>query len=71
MKCLFSVLVPFFMLFMDSFHLFKDVTFLSWNVRGASNDKAKRHFKDLIKKYKPTFFFVLETHVQFDKVQVF
>lgn len=63
---------PFFhQLFMDSFQQFKDVTILSWNVRGASNDKAKRHIKELIKKHNPSLFFIMETHVLFDKVKLF
>lgn len=67
-----TLVPPFYLkFFMDSFQEFKDFSILSWNVRGASNDKAKRHIKELIKKHKPTMFFVLETHVLFEKVQLF
>lgn len=51
-------------------HLF-DFSILSWNVRGASNDMAKRHIKELIRKHKPKLIFLIETHVQFAKVRNF
>lgn len=59
------------MVFMDiRQHLF-DFSILSWNVRGASNDTAKRHIKELIRKHKPKLIFLIETHVQFAKVRNF
>lgn len=59
------------MCFMDRTKDFHDISFLSWNIRGASNDKAKRHLKDFIRKYKPTFIFIMETYIQFDKTKLF
>lgn len=68
----FSFLVPLFLLVcMDSAPEYRDMTILSWNVRGASNDKAKRHIKELIKKHRPTLIFILETHILFEKVKTF
>lgn len=45
--------------------------FSQWNIRGASNDTAKRHIKDLIRKHRPTIIFIMETHIPFDKVKNF
>lgn len=56
---------------MDSWKEFNDISFLSWNVRGASNDTAKRHIKELIRKHRPTIIFIMETHTLFDKVKAF
>jgi hypothetical protein len=45
-------------------NLFKDFSVLSWNVRGAVNRGGKRHCKELVRNYLPTFsFLLLETHV--------
>jgi hypothetical protein len=40
-------------------NLFKDFSVLSWNVRGAVNRGGKRHCKELVRNYFPTFFFVV------------
>lgn len=56
---------------MDSTQHILDLSLLAWNVRGASNDNAKRHIKDLIRTYHPNIFFIMETHVLFDKVKSF
>lgn len=50
---------------------FKEISILSWNIRGASSAKAKRHINDIIRKYKPTFLFIMETHVWFDGTKKF
>lgn len=50
---------------------FNNISILSWNIRGAANCMAKRHVKDLVRKYHPTFFFVLETYVQFSVMASF
>lgn len=56
---------------MDSLQQFLDISLLSWNIRGASNDNAKRHIKDLIRKHKPDIIFIMETHIPFDRVKTF
>jgi hypothetical protein len=33
-----------------------DTSILSWNIRGAQNNTARRHLKDLIRRFTPTFF---------------
>lgn len=48
-----------------------DISLHSSNVRGASNDIAKRQVKELIRKHIPSLIFLLETHIQFDKVKNF
>lgn len=48
-----------------------DISLLSWNVRGASNATAKRHVKELIRKHNPSLMFLMETHIQFNKVKNF
>jgi len=48
-----------------------DTSILSWNIKGAHNNNAKRNLKDLIRKHQPTFMEVLETHVPFAKLSVF
>lgn len=48
-----------------------DTTILSWNIRGALNNNAKRHMKELIRKHKPSFLAILETHVLFARLATF
>lgn len=48
-----------------------DTTILSWNIRGALNSNAKRHMKELIRKHKPSFLAILETHVLFARLATF
>lgn len=48
-----------------------DTTILSWNIRGAQNSNAKRHMKELIRKHRPTFLVILETHVLFARLSSF
>jgi hypothetical protein len=48
-----------------------DTTFLSWNIRGALNSNAKRHVKELIRKHRPSFLAILETHVPFARLTTF
>jgi len=50
---------------------FKDTSSLSWNIRGAHNSNAKRHLKDIIQKYNPTFLSILETHTPFARLSTF
>lgn len=50
---------------------FKDFTLLSWNIRGAHNNRAKRHIKDLIRKFQPCIFIVIETHITFSRTKAF
>lgn len=56
---------------MNSFNIFFEYSILSWNIRGASNDKAKRHIKELIRKHKPSLIFLMETHTQFENLKLF
>lgn len=50
---------------------FRNFSILSWNIRGAANKKSKIHLKNLIRKFKPTDIFLMETHVSFDKTESF
>lgn len=50
---------------------FKDISFLSWNIRGASNATTRRHVKEIVRKYKPSFLLIMETHCQFNKMNHF
>ena len=47
---------------------FNDFSVLSWNVRGARSKVGRRHVKNLVQKFKPSTFIVLETHIPFRKV---
>lgn len=49
----------------------KDISFLSWNVRGVSNLIAKRHIKEVTRKHKPTFLLIMETPCQFSRKSAF
>lgn len=65
-------LIKFFiMLSMNRMIEFREISILSWNIRGASSAKAKRHITDVIRKFKPTFLFVMEIHVRFDRTKAF
>lgn len=48
-----------------------DTTILSWNIRGAQNSKAKRQLKELMRKFRPSFFAIYETHVPFTRLSSF
>jgi exonuclease III len=48
-----------------------DISILSWNIRGANNSNAKRQLKEIIRKFNPTFFVVLETHVPYARLSSF
>lgn len=48
------------MLFMMEF---SDFSILVWNIRGAASSRGRRHVKDLVRKFKPSLFVLLETHV--------
>lgn len=50
---------------------FKEFSFLSWNVRGASNKTAKMHIREVVRKYNPSFLLIIETHCQFNKMNQF
>lgn len=50
---------------------FNDFSMLSWNIRGAHNNKAKRHLKDLIRKFQPCILIIMETHIAFARTEVF
>lgn len=56
---------------MDSIHNNVNISLISWNIRGASNDNAKRHIKELIRKHSPDLFFIMQTHIQFERVKNF
>ncbi|CAJ2670486.1 unnamed protein product [Trifolium pratense] len=49
----------------------KDTSILSWNVRGASNSVAKRHLKEVTRKFSPTFLVIMETHISFSRLNTF
>jgi len=48
-----------------------DTSILSWNIRGAQNSNSKRHLKELIRKYNPTFIAILETHTPYAHLSFF
>lgn len=48
---------------------FKEVIVLSWNIQGASNNKAKRHMMDLIRKHSSTFLIIMKSHITFNKTK--
>lgn len=50
---------------------FKEVSWLSWNIWGALNNKAKRHLIEIIQKSSPTILIIMETHGAFDKTLLF
>lgn len=50
---------------------FSDFSILVWNIRGAVSGRGRPHTKDLIRKYKPSMFVLLETHAQFEGARVF
>lgn len=45
-----------------------DTSVLSWNIRGANNNNAIRHMKEVIRKYRPTFLAILETHFPYARL---
>ena len=42
-----------------------------WNIRGASNKLARVHCKELVRKFRPVFFIVVETHSPFQHLKLF
>ena len=50
---------------------FLNCNIIAWNIKGAINAKGKRHVKELVRKFKPKVFIVLETHTQFNNVKSF
>lgn len=42
-----------------------------WNIRGAYNCKAKRHLKEVMRKHRPSFLAILETHAPFARLSTF
>ncbi|PNY14401.1 ribonuclease H [Trifolium pratense] len=48
-----------------------DISILSWNIRGAQNNNAKRQLKEMIRKYQPTFLAIVETHTPFARLNHF
>jgi len=48
-----------------------DITILSWNIRGAHNNNARRHLKELMRKHNPTFMAIYESHVPFGRLSSF
>jgi len=48
-----------------------DITILSWNIRGAQNNNARRHLKELMRKHNPTLMAIYETHVPYSRLSVF
>lgn len=48
-----------------------DTTILSWNIRGAHNSKARRQLKEMIRRYRPSFLAILETHVPYARLSTF
>ena len=50
---------------------FKKFSVLSWNLRGAVNVAGKRVVRELVKRYNPDIFIILEPHCTFDRVSVF
>lgn len=60
------------LLFLYNFMMeFIDFSIMVWNIRGAVNLRGKRHTKELVRKYRPSLFVLLETHAQFDRARVF
>jgi hypothetical protein len=41
---------------------------LSWNIRRTHNNNSRRHLKEVIRKYCPTFLAILETHVPYARL---
>jgi exonuclease III len=48
-----------------------DITILSWNIRGAQNNNARRHLEELMRKQNPTFMAIYEPHVPFRRLSSF
>jgi len=49
--------------------LFNEFSILSWNIKGAVNSLGKRNYRDLVYKYQPSLFVILETHALFARVE--
>ena len=50
---------------------FEDLSILSWNIRGALSLEGRRHAKELVRKHRPLFIFLMETHFLSQKHQYF
>jgi hypothetical protein len=48
-----------------------DISVLSWNIRRTHNNNSRRHLKEVIRKYCPTFLAILETHVPYARLSSF
>ena len=48
-----------------------DFTIMCWNIRGAMNKDGRPHVRELICRFKPTFFIVMETHSLFSQSKKF
>lgn len=48
-----------------------DTSVLSWNIRGANNNNARRQMKEVIRNFHPSFLVILETHVQYASLSTF
>ena len=42
-----------------------------WNIRGASNKLARVNCKELVRKFKPVIFIVVEIHCPFQHLKLF
>ena len=51
--------------------VFMDCTIMCWNIRGAMNKDGRRHVCELIYRFNPTFFIVMETHSLFSQSKKF
>ena len=49
----------------------QNITILSWNIRGAQNNNARRNIKELIRKHNPSIMAIYETHVPFSRLSSF
>lgn len=50
---------------------FQDTSLLSWNIRGAYSQGARRHMRELLRRLKPTIVIITETHIQFAQTKQF
>jgi len=48
-----------------------NTSILSWNIRGVQNSNSKRHLKELIRKFNPTYLAILETHTPYARLSFF
>jgi hypothetical protein len=62
-------LLSFFFVLFLMMQLFNEFSILSWNNRGVVNSQGKRNYRDLVYKYQPSLFVILETHALFARVE--